>query len=325
MRKRDVIILIRKGLLSSMKKYLSAAVLIVLVAFLAIGANVSQTIEQKEVVEEDLGPKPTIYLASDSTVQTYADAFEPQTGWGECLADYFSDEVEESVCTSAKDAHYRVYDTEKVTVENHAIGGRSSRSYIEQGRLDEILNVIQPGDYLFLQWGHNDATESKPERYVPVDEFPTWLAQYVDGAREKGAIPVLITPVVRYSWSSDAYTGKFKTFNSSFEKYRKAMIAYAKEADVALIDLTGRSIDYANALGAEGAKSLFLMVEAGEYPKSKYRDGVDDHTHLQYAGAKAFAGCVADGIRAVGGDDETLLYENEVFHEDLRRLARKLK
>ena len=244
---------------------------------------------------ENRGDKPTIFVASDSTVQTYEEYYYPQTGWGQVLSSYFGNLVEERECNDCGYSQSQVYETENVIVENRSIGGRSSKSFIDEGKLDDILEDIKPGDYLFVQWGHNDATYSRPNRYVSADDFEKWIMMYVDGAYERGATPVLVTPVARYSYTTKA-DGSLDSFASNFEAYRQVMLRLASEHGIPYIDLTQRSIDICNNFGIEGSKMLFLKLAAGEVSSGAYAGGVDDSTHLQYYGALKFAGCVAQGI-----------------------------
>ncbi|RRR97662.1 hypothetical protein EIW28_19970 [Glycomyces terrestris] len=215
----------------------------------------------------------TVYLASDSTVQTYDPYWEPQAGWGQVIDRYFDEEV---------------------TIANHAIGGRSSRSFIEQGRLDAILDEIQPGDYLFVQFGHNDATASVPERYTPPEDYKTYLRDhYIAGAIAKGAIPVLVTPVSRRSF--DAGTGEF---NTSFPEYVQKVHELHEETGVAMVDLSASSRAYLNEIGPEEAKSVFLHVPAGVYPNRP--NGTADDTHFQEYGAIQMARLVAEETATLG-------------------------
>lgn len=239
--------------------------------------------------------KPTVFIASDSTVQTYDSYYYPQTGWGQTLAMFFGTDVDEYECEDCNFSQAQSYETENVIVENRAIGGRSSKSYVEEGKLDDLLEDIKPGDYLLVQWGHNDATYSRPNRYVSSDDFRKWMMYYVNGAIQRGATPVLVTPVARYSYTTNA-DGTLKSFASNFEAYRQVMLQIAKDENVPYVDLTQRSIDVCNDFGIEGAKSLFLHVSAGDYPSGAYAGGATDSTHLQYYGAYKFAQCVADGI-----------------------------
>jgi lysophospholipase L1-like esterase len=215
----------------------------------------------------------TVYLASDSTVQTYDPYWEPQAGWGQVIDRYFD---------------------ENVTIANHAIGGRSSRSFIEQGRLQAILDVIQPGDYLFVQFGHNDATASVPERYTSPEDYKTYLRDhYIAGAIEKGAIPVLVTPVSRRSFNAE--TGQF---NVSFGDYVNKVYELHEETGVAMVDLSASSRAYLNEIGPEEAKSVFLHVPAGVYPNRP--NGTADDTHFQEYGAIQMARLVAEETATLG-------------------------
>jgi lysophospholipase L1-like esterase len=214
---------------------------------------------------------PTIYIASDSTAQTYNTSLRPQMGWGQKLANYF--------------------DT-STTVANHAIGGRSSRSFIEQGRLDTILAAIQPGDYLFVQFGHNDASSGNPERYTSPADYKRYLRDnYMAGATARGATPVLITPVSRRDYDAN---GQFRV---SFPDYVNRVHELVSETGVAMIDLSARSRSYLNSIGPEAAKGVFLHTNPGQYPA--FPDGVADNTHFQENGANQMARIVSEGAAAL--------------------------
>jgi lysophospholipase L1-like esterase len=214
---------------------------------------------------------PTIFIASDSTAQTYNSGYYPQMGWGQKLAGYF-------------DAN--------TTVANHAIGGRSSRSFINEGRLTTILNAIRPGDYLFVQFGHNDATVSRPERYTSPADYKMYLRDhYMAGATARGATPVLLTPVSRRDYDS---SGNFRV---SFPDYVNRVYELANETGVAMIDLSARSRAYLNGIGPEAAKRVFLHLAAGQYPA--FPNGVADNTHFQEYGANQMARIVSEGAKAL--------------------------
>jgi lysophospholipase L1-like esterase len=215
---------------------------------------------------------PTVYIASDSTAQTYDPYWAPQMGWGQVLDQFFSEDV---------------------TIANHAIGGRSSRSFVEQGRLDAILDEIQPGDYLFVQFGHNDATLSRPERYTPPEDYKEFLRDdYIAGARERGAIPVVVTPVSRRDF--DPATGQF---NVSFPEYVEKAEEVAAEENVPLLDLSTASRAYLDAIGPEEAKSVFLHVPPGVYENRPH--GTIDETHFQSYGAVQMARLIATEVAAM--------------------------
>ncbi|MGN1187308.1 MAG: GDSL-type esterase/lipase family protein, partial [Lachnospiraceae bacterium] len=241
------------------------------------------------------GDKPTIFIASDSTVQTYESNYYPQTGWGQTLYSFFGEFVEERECENCGYSQSQTYETANVIIENRAIGGRSSKSFIEEGKFDDLLEDVKPGDYVLIQWGHNDATTSRPNRYVSPADFEYWMQYYVDGVYQRGATPILVTPVARYSYTTNE-DGTLKSFVGNFEKYGDVMRKMAKEQNIPIVDLTARSTALCNDFGIEGAKSLFLILAAGDYPQGAYAGGANDSTHLQYYGAYKFAQCVAEGI-----------------------------
>ncbi|MCU1517794.1 MAG: lipolytic protein family [Pseudarthrobacter sp.] len=212
---------------------------------------------------------PGVYLAGDSTVQTYDPGYVPQAGWGQMIDRFFDD---------------------KVAFWNHAIGGRSSKNFISQGRLDEILRVINPGDYLMVQFGHNDATFGVDDRYASPADYKEYLRTYVDGARQRGATPVLVTPVGRRDY--DEATGKFRV---SFPEYVAKMQELAAEENVALVDLSALSRAYYDAIGPEDTKSVFLHVDAGVYANRP--TGTVDNTHFQEYGAIQIARLIAGSIK----------------------------
>ena len=264
---------------------------------------VSKVIISK-VPTKTAGEKPTIFIASDSTVQTYESNYYPQTGWGQTLHNFFGDLVEERECDDCNYSQAQTYETTNVIVENRAIGGRSSKSFIEEGKLDDLLEDIKPGDYVLVQWGHNDATAARPNRYVSPEDFAYWMQYYVDGVTQRGATPVLVTPVARYSYTTNE-DGTLKSFVGNFEKYGDVMRKMAEEQNIPIVDLTARSTALCNEFGIEGAKSLFLILEAGDYPEGAYAGGANDSTHLQYYGAYKFAQCVAEGIVDYAKDGAT--------------------
>jgi fibronectin type 3 domain-containing protein len=214
------------------------------------------------------GAKSTAFLAGDSTVQTYDPGFAPQAGWGQMLDRFLSDDV---------------------LVANKAIGGRSSKNFITQGRLDEILRVIRPADYLFIQFGHNDATQGVDDRYASPADYKEYLRTYVRGTRQRGAVPILVTPVSRRSF--DPATGKF---NVSFPEYVAKMIELATEEQVALVDLSASSRAYLDSIGPDAAKAVFLHVDPGVYPGRP--TGTVDDTHFQEYGAIQLARLVATDV-----------------------------
>lgn len=262
---------------------------------------VSNITLEKQVRSE--GEKPTVFIASDSTVQTYDDYYAPQTGWGQVIYNFFegASEVSEYDCEDCDYSQSQTYELPNVTIENRAIGGRSSKSFIEEGKLDDLLEDVKPGDYVFVQWAHNDATYSRPNRYVAVSDFEKYLQYYVDGVTQRGGTCILVTPIARRSYS-EAEDGTV-TFNSNFDAYRQVMLSMAEEQNIPIMDLTEATINLCNQFGAEGSKSLFLWADAGEY-EGAYAGGVSDNTHLQYYGAYKFAQCLATLIKEYDNDTQ---------------------
>lgn len=203
--------------------------------------------------------KVGIYLAADSTVRDYDVSQWPQAGWGQFITDYLTD---------------------KVVIENHAVGGKSSKTFITESLLDPIIDTIQEGDYLFIQFGHNDSTKDRPERYTEAyEDYKIYLQQYIDSARAKKAIPILITPVTILHYVNHE-------FLMDFGDYCNAMKEVAEENDVFIIDLMKKSIDYLTSIGYDCAKELFMIAVNGT-----------DCIHFTNKGAKEMARLVCHGIK----------------------------
>ncbi len=201
----------------------------------------------------------TVYLCGDSTVMTYNESYYPQAGWGQMIWKYFNSNV---------------------SFVNRAIGGRSSKNFVEQGRLDSILSVIKPDDYLFVQFGHNDATVNNEDRYAaPYTTYKEYLKKYIDGARAKGAIPVLITPVARLNYSNN-------TFKNDFPDYCTAMKQVAQENNVPLIDLMTLSLNHYASIGYDETYKLYLVSSNGT-----------DYTHFTEAGADVIAKIISQEVK----------------------------
>ncbi len=236
--------------------------------------------------------KPTLFLASDSTVQTYDPYYYPQTGWGEVLYKYFKnpDFVCEYKPEGSSYSHCRAYELPQIIVENRAIGGRSSLSFYLEGKFAELLLRVKRGDTVLIQFGHNDATKARPNRYVSIAKYKECLRSFIRAIRARGAIAVLVTPVMRRSCDEER-----GTFNLSFPDHRNAMIELAEEESAILLDLGKRSHEICTEIGCDASKSLFLWTEAGKY-SGAYKNGSTDSTHLQRRGALIFAGAVAELI-----------------------------
>jgi lysophospholipase L1-like esterase len=210
-------------------------------------------------------PRINVFLAGDSTVSGNHAA--PMEGWGEVLQSFMNGDV---------------------TVHNEAFSGRSSKSFIDEGRLDQIEANIGSGDYLLIQFGHNDQKPDEERRTEPFSTYKSYLKRYIDVARSKEAVPVLISSVQRRKF--DEHGNHLDTHGD----YPMAMKQLAEECDVPFIDLDVRSKALLESLGPEQSKSLFVWLEPGE--SLNYPDGIQDDTHFSEYGAKQMAQLVIEAI-----------------------------
>lgn len=214
----------------------------------------------------------TLYLAGDSTMAEKQPEKRPETGWGEFLQGFF-DEAE-------------------VRVDNRARNGRSTRTFLEEGRWQAIVDRLQAGDYVFIQFGHNDQSKEKTDRYTSPEQFGANLVRFVCDVRAKQATPVLLTPVVRRRFDADS------RFYDVHGVYPDLVRRVAAEHDVPLIDLHRESEAVVRQRGAEGSKALFLHLAPGAHPN--YPAGLQDDTHFSPLGAETMARLAVEGIRELG-------------------------
>jgi lysophospholipase L1-like esterase len=208
-----------------------------------------------------------VFIAGDSTAATKLPEKKPETGWGEMIPSFFTDEVEFVNC---------------------AVNGRSTKSFIDEGRLQEISEAISAGDFLFIEFGHNDEKPKEDRHTDPFTTYKSYLTQYIDVARNADAYPVLLTSIQRRSFDE---SGKIQDTHGD---YLVAMRELARELKVPLIDMSNKSIAFFEELGPEKTKEIFLWVKAGENPN--YPNGVQDNTHFCENGAKVMANLVVEGI-----------------------------
>ena len=212
----------------------------------------------------------TIYIAGDSTAANKQPDKRPETGWGEMLQKHF--------------------DEKKVKVENHAQNGRSTKTFISEGRWQAIVDKLQKDDFVFVQFGHNDESKEKGERYTPPKDFRKNLLRFIDDVRAKKANIVLLTPVMRRKFDKD---GNFVDQHPA--EYPEAFRTIAKEQHVPLIDMHRKSEVVIKRYGVEGSRSLFLQLKPGE--NANYPNGVEDNTHFVPRGADEMADLVVEGIK----------------------------
>lgn len=216
-------------------------------------------------------PRTTVYLAGDSTAAAKQPTAAPETGWGMALPFFLADD--------------------RFAVANHAVNGRSSKSFYDEGRLTPILAALRPGDLLLVQFGHNDEKTEDPARGTdPQTTYPQYLRRYLDGARERGARPVLLTSVERRKF--DAAGNALPTHGA----YPDAVRRLARVEGVPLLDIQASSIALWQRLGPEATQGYFNWLEPGESPN--YPAGLQDNTHFQPHGAIEVARLVARELAA---------------------------
>ncbi|MGQ7944386.1 rhamnogalacturonan acetylesterase [Flavobacterium sp. WC2509] len=207
----------------------------------------------------------TLYIAGDSTV-TDQDK-EPWGSWGQFFPNYLTDDV---------------------VVANYACSGLALSSFKSGNRLEKILYLMQPGDYLFIEFGHNDE-KAKGEGKGAWGEYTTLLKEYVTRARSKGGIPVLITPTQRRHFNTDG------TLNPTHGEFPDAMRKVAQELQVPLIDVTNMTTSMYESWGESLSKKAFVQYPANTFPGQTKT--LADNTHFNSFGANEVARCVVQGIR----------------------------
>ena len=210
-----------------------------------------------------------IFVCGDSTAASYNPEETRMVGWGQLLGDFLPG----------------------VTVVNLSMAGRSTKTFLAEGRL-KPAGQADRGDLVLIQFAHNDENEKKPERYTaPWTEFTDNLKYFSRFAREHGAVPVLLTPICMRVWQD----GKLQPTHG---EYPAAMRTVAEEMNVPLIDLYTESFRIVEEMGEEGSKALFMHFAPGEDPA--YPDGSQDNAHTKRAGAERFAAAAAEGLKALG-------------------------
>ena len=203
----------------------------------------------------------TIHLMGDSTMaEKDLTGGNPERGWGMMFQNFLDDSFQ---------------------VVNYAQNGRSTKSFIDRGLWDKVYNALQPGDYVFIQFGHNDAKADDPERYAPAfGAYQDNLRTFIRGARAKGATPVLLTPLAR-RWFKNGQLDR-----NCHTDYPAAMKQVAQEEGVTLLDITTKSLDWLESLGDEPSKAYFMIST-----------GKDDNTHTIARGARKVTELVCEALQ----------------------------
>ena len=232
----------------------------------------------------------TIFTIGDSTMANKdLTAGNQERGWGHVLPGFFSEDV---------------------VIDNHAVNGRSSKSFIDEGRWQVVLDKIQPGDYVFIQFGHNDEKPNADRHTDPGTTFDENLRKFVRETREKGGIPVLFNSTVRRNFGQNA--GAVEADDVRSEKtdavdqgdtlvdthgaYLLSPRNVAREEGCCFIDMNKATKELVESMGVEGSKQLFMWIPAGVSPACP--KGREDNTHFNVYGARRVAGLAVDSIEA---------------------------
>lgn len=234
----------------------------------------------------------TIYWIGDSTVQTNRMDTYPQCGMGQVLELFLRPEVR--VC-------------------NHAKNGQSTLSFQAEGRFEPVEQQMSPGDFLLIQFGHNDEKTEKPLCGVSPEQYAENLLAYARSAQRHGAQPVLITPLVRRKFENGLLL-------PTHTAYTEAARALSEREHLALIDLTVASRNLVQTVGEVVSRKFYMNFGPGQYPL--YPDGMCDDTHLRYEGAVQFDALVAEGLLHLGGIYARLLLPEWV---EQQRMKNKVK
>jgi lysophospholipase L1-like esterase len=222
------------------------------------------------VVSGGVAKRPVaVHLAGDSTAAAKRPEKRPEAGWGEALPAHFSER--------------------RVRVVNHAMNGRSTRTFIEEGRWQALVDSLRPGDWVLVQFGHNDGSKDKVDRYTPPDDYRRNLERFVAAVRARRAHPVLMTPVRRRRFDAAG------TLVDTHGEYPELVRAVATEQGVPLLDLHARTAELLTAWGPDSSRRLFLQLPAGAH--ANYPAGIEDNTHFSPLGATLVAELVVGELR----------------------------
>jgi lysophospholipase L1-like esterase len=204
--------------------------------------------------------KIRIHLIGDSTIAAKNVSAFPETGWGMPFS-YFFDST--------------------VVVCNHARNGRSTRTFLSEKRWKNVTDSLQGGDYVFIQFGHNDESKEKIDRYTTPEEYSRNLKRFIKETRNVGATPVLLTPASRRKFDEH---GKAQETHAEYSALVREVAAAEK---VLFIDLDAKSRELLQQFGDDKSKLLFLHLQPGEHPN--YPQGKTDNTHFSELGARLVA------------------------------------
>lgn len=217
--------------------------------------------------DSTMANKPLTKEVTDSITGEKFDEPFPEKGWGQLLPTFFND---------------------KVKIENYAKNGRSSKSFIREGLWDKVITNIQKGDYLIIQFGHNDSSKDKGDRYTTPEEYEKNFTMFVQEAKKKGAKPIICTSVVRRKFKNNV-------FEDSHGEYLDLARKVAKDEKIPMIDMYEKSKKLVTGLGKDGSVVLFLHLQPGE--NRNFPQGKTDNTHFNERGATEMAALFVEGLK----------------------------
>ncbi|MDO3386453.1 rhamnogalacturonan acetylesterase [Gilvimarinus sp. SDUM040013] len=233
------------------------AALLAALAFGTLAASASETPLQ-------------VFMAGDSTMSIKLEKDYPETGWGVPFSIFFD---------------------EQVSVHNFAKNGRSTRTFREEGLWQQIMDGVKSDDFVFIQFGHNDQSEHKKDRYTPPEAYKYNLRRFISEARSRGARPILMTPVTRRYFTTKG------VIEPTHRGYDDLVREVAQAEQVPFIDMEKVTRHYFTAMGDEASKLRFMHIAPDLHPN--YPIGVTDDTHFNHLGAREVAQLVLRELKAM--------------------------
>jgi DNA sulfur modification protein DndE len=210
----------------------------------------------------------TVFMIGDSTMADKPLEDNPERGWGMMFQQYFDSSV---------------------IIENHAMNGRSTKTFIAENRWDSVYNKLKPGDYVIIQFGHNDGSPEKKDRYTPPEDYRKNLVFFITKTRSKQANPILCTPIARRRFNEQSQ------FYDTHGVYPDIVRRVADSLHVTLLDMHRKSEKLVAAAGVEESKKIYLWIQPGEY--KSLPNGREDNTHFSAYGANIMAQLAVEGLK----------------------------
>jgi lysophospholipase L1-like esterase len=230
----------------------------------------------------------TIFMAGDSTMASKALKDYPETGWGMPFSIFFDD---------------------RVAVLNLAENGRSTRTFVEAGLWQRVIDNLHPGDFVFIQFGHNDESEQKADRYTTPEQYVANLTRFIAETRAGGGVPLLLSPITRRHFGADGRIGETHA-------YGPLSAQVAAETQVEFIDMDALTREYFTAMGDRESALRFMHIPPDTHPNYPY--GVRDDTHTNELGAREIAQLVLAELKRRQHPLATRLREVDPKHLELR-------